>query len=498
MTSRIFFNKIVLSILSGIIIIECLSLLGHVYGFLNTAIFLLLVIGTFILSLRKLEYGFWIAATELFIGSFGYLFFYDLGNFRISVRLGIFTAVWLAWLIQAIRQKQFAFWSSPYRTFFGIFILTVCLGIIIAFLNGVPIKNIFFDSNAYLYFGFLFVALHVINSWSRVVTLGQILVASVFSTTLKTISLLFFFSHATDPWIIRTIYTWVRDTRVGEIAQVTGMYYRIFFQSHIWSLFVLVGCVIWLMLTNKKDEISKIRRWVWFLTLCTSLTLLISFSRSIWLSLAMTFLLIFCYVKVKQKITWRQFGVTISGLAISALLAVGLISLIVSVRLPGGTGSGVSAVSLISERLTTTDEAAIGSRYELLKPLIRKYMEKPVFGSGFGTTVSYRTLDPRTKTANGGMYTTYAFEWGFLDILVKTGLIGLVAYLFLIWKIFKTGNSSLSKISDTSYRLTVISILFCIISLLIVHMTTPYLNHPLGIFLLICAAAIFLVKPAQA
>lgn len=479
-------------------IMECLSLVGHMYGALNTIVFWAIIVATFAISLWRLEYGFWIAATELFIGSFGYLFFFDVASFRVSVRLGIFLAVWAAWLVHAIKQKKFEFWKTPYRTPFIIFIAILCLGVIIAHLYGNPIKSIFYDANAYLYFSFLFVALAVVNSWERVEMLGKILIASIVSTSLKTAALLFFFSHATDTWIIRTVYTWVRDTRVGEIAQVTGMYYRIFFQSHIWSLFIFVGCALCLFLAKKEDISRTTRRWIWFLVFCTSLTLFISFSRSIWLSLVITLLLVSIYVLFKEKITWRQFGITLGGMILSAILAVGCITGLVNVRLPGGSGGGVSAVSLISERLTTTDEAAIGSRYQLLKPLVTKYMEKPIFGSGFGTTVSYHTLDPRTKTENGGVYTTYSFEWGFLDIMVKIGAVGLMAYLLFIWIIFRAGMRQLSTPNLPGSRLTVIGLLFAIIALLIVHVTTPYLNHPLGIFLLIGSAAIFLLKQEQA
>ena len=54
-------------------------------------------------------------------------------------------------------------------------------------------------------------------------------------------------------------------------------------------------------------------------------------------------------------------------------------------------------------------------------------------GRGFGATVTYQTRDPRILADNGsGEYTTYAFEWGWLDIWLKLGIFGLAAYFLLI------------------------------------------------------------------
>ena len=73
-----------------IILFEALSFLGHNIEIVNQVLFWLIIAGTLGISLWKLEYGFWIVCVELFIGSFGYLFFYDIGDFRFSIRLGVF------------------------------------------------------------------------------------------------------------------------------------------------------------------------------------------------------------------------------------------------------------------------------------------------------------------------------------------------------------------------------------------------------------------------
>jgi len=481
-----------------IIIFEILSFLGHNIEIVNQVLFWLIILGTLIISLWKLEYGFWIVCVELFIGSFGYLFFYDLGDFRISIRLGIFLAVFISWFILAIKKKQFIFKRSKLWKSWLILFIFILLGIFLGLQNGNDAKNIFFDFNAYLYFGLIFVAFHVINSWTRINHLLQVLLASTIAMAIKTIFLLFYFSHQLDENLFRLVYIWIRDTRVGEIAPVAQNYYRIFFQSHIWSLFVFIIFFIILVLIIRNRGQLKNYKMIWIITLLSSLTLIISFSRSFWLALAMVLVLIFIYLFFKERIGWKKIGKIISIMIVILILELGFITGLVNIKLPSfGGGGGVPIASLIKERATSTEEAALVSRFELLKPLVNKFLEKPFLGSGFGTTVSFQSEDPRTKDINGGWYTTYAFEWGYLDILVKIGLFGLLAYLFFVYKIFKDGLFVLKKSYNREEYILVLGLLFSLIALLIIHFTTPYLNHPLGILLIIILSSIFFTLKNQ-
>ncbi|MBU0598336.1 hypothetical protein KKF61_05120, partial [Patescibacteria group bacterium] len=191
-----------------------------------------------------------------------------------------------------------------------------------------------------------------------------------------------------------------------------------------------------------------------------------------------------------EKVKWKRIS-KISVIIIAVVIAeLALITILVNLPLPGGSSDGISAGTLVKERLTTTDEAALGSRFQLFKPLITKFFDNPVIGSGFGTTVTYQTLDPRTKDINGGWYTSYSFEWGYLDIVIKIGLIGLLVYLYFIWLIIKDGIKLLKITKNKEEYLLILGLLFSLIALLITHISTPYINHPLGIFLIIISAAI--------
>lgn len=474
-----------------VIIAEILSFIGHLHDIVNSVLFIVIGIGVILLSLWRLEYGFWIVCTELFIGSFGYMFFYDAGDFRFSIRLAIFLGVFIGWLVLAIREKRVDFFKLKVTIPFVIFLATLFIGIIIGITNDHSIKDVFLDVNGYLFFGLLLIAPAVLRSWIRVKQFMQILFAAVTAVCIKTFFLLFYFSHQTDENLFRLVYTWVRDTRVGEIAPIVSNYYRIFFQGHIWVLFTLIILILIVIKIPKRNRDRTTNIYLWILILLSSTTIVISYSRSIWLAFGVTIITLFVYLLWKEKM---QFGKLLKIALVFIMVAainLLLITAIVNVPLPGSGGGGISAISLVQKRFTT-DEPAAKSRFQLLNPLVDKYTESPIFGSGFATEVSYQTLDPRTKDLDGGWYTTYSFEWGYLDILVKIGAVGLIAYLWLLVRILKNGIASVRRSSNQLLHTITVSLIFCLIALITTHTTTPYLNHPLGIFLIVLLASISL------
>jgi len=71
-------------------------------------------------------------------------------------------------------------------------------------------------------------------------------------------------------------------------------------------------------------------------------------------------------------------------------------------------------------------------------------------------------------------------------MILKFGLCGLAAYLFLLFKII---SFSLKKIKNQDYLS--VGLGFSLVFLALVHIFTPYLNHPLGIgFLLLSSCLI--------
>ena len=91
-----------------------------------------------------------------------------------------------------------------------------------------------------------------------------------------------------------------------------------------------------------------------------------------------------------------------------------------------------------------------------------------------------------------GEIRTFAFEWGYLDLLLKLGLAGFLAYLWFVAKIFQKGFAV-----PQGDRLLAAGFLGGLTALAVLNVTTPYLNHPLGIGYLIFAFVSFKLMSEQ-
>jgi O-antigen ligase len=213
------------------------------------------------------------------------------------------------------------------------------------------------------------------------------------------------------------------------------------------------------------------RKWFkYFAGILFFAAIFVSFSRSFEVGLAAALMILFIFKirsDAKNGFKWLLRAML---LAVLGYLVVGLIS---------GAVFGATV-----SRFSISDSAA-STRMAELSPLWSQIKKAPVFGSGFGITLTFKSEDPRVTTTNPtGMYTTSAFEWGYLDILMKIGIVGLGIYLYLIWKI----GAGLWKKRADNYNF---GLFLGLVALLAINIFSPYLNHPLGIgYLMILTALI--------
>lgn len=138
---------------------------------------------------------------------------------------------------------------------------------------------------------------------------------------------------------------------------------------------------------------------------------------------------------------------------------------------------GTPDVAQTLESRFGSGEAAVSSRWSLLPVMQEGIARHPWIGSGFGATLTYTSQDPRIVQKTGGEYTTYAFEWGWHDLWYKLGLMGVLA---MVWTLGSIGRFAARL--ERAERWWAWSTL---VALATVHVFTPYLNHPLGIGVLI-------------
>lgn len=456
-------------------IVTIWSWFGNLWPWLNFLGFVAIICLAIYLAYRDLGQAILLLVLELIIGSKGYLFSLSLGDFNISIRMGLWAVVMLTWFVGIIinwkqtRQELLDLFHNKYLKYFLGFGFFVIIGLIVAIWNKNLPSNIFHDANNWVFF---LVALPIWMNFKTKEDLQALAITAkraVIWMLVMTLVLAYVFSH--DFGDLRLLlYAWLRDSGLAEITPSPNGFWRIFMQSQ----WYLVPGILWLVIIFKKIDFKKDS-----LKLLMQLSLLITamvfgLSRSLWLGLAVGILLlgISQLTNWRQLLTWVQLGVLSLALALTMVWTV--------VNLPLLSLGNINSLATMTDRLNVSSEEAVSSRWNLLPPLMEEIKLNPLLGQGFGATVVYQSLDPRIVSQTGGRYETYALEWGWLDLWLKVGLGGVLVMLGFLLVLIK---DLLSLKTEIGHWLAL-----SLIALVVVHAFTPYINHPLGLLTIILAA----------
>ncbi len=482
-----------------IVIGEAFSLIAYQGApALQPYFFGLILLGTLFLAIQNIEYGLLIAFGELFIGSFGHLFKIEIGPIQLSLRIALFLLLNSLFFTYTLYTRSFPLRKSRYFwvniAFFGL----IVYGFILALVSRHTFQNIFHDADAYIFFAYFPVAFAAFRTKESRDRLAQVFCAALVWLAIQTGLVLFTFSHHFRD-AMEVLYLWIRDARIGEITRIAGDFYRVFFQSYIFALVAIFIFGIHFFFRRDRDpnllQPSFAGKWGFWLYVIAVFLVLESFSRSFWFGGAVTGVVMIGSL-LMLRVPLKEIGKGILRMIGGTLLALGLIFALVNFPLPP-KGPPVLLADLFGGRaLALFGEAAASSRWQLLPAMWTEIKKSPILGWGFGKTITYKTDDPRYLAEDPtGLRTTFAFEWGYLDLWLKLGLPGFIVYGWLIILILRQGWQTIKRsatLSTTYYLLpTHFGLWLGVIALLAVHFFTPYLNHPLGIGLLILAASWF-------
>lgn len=497
------------------------SFVGYLFSPVNAAGFIVVCAGTLALSLRRLSLGALIVLGELFLGSQGLLFTLSIGTLTVSLRLMLFLVVFGVWALRTVQRRQLTILETPYVLPFATLVVVIGIGFIRgAILNSPTVA--FFDANGYFFLGFLPVFIDAFASEADRARIRQVLVAGVVTLTMATLGLFWAFGYwyyspdlvqatriseeqlrrldelATLPENARlaqttliareklqlqtkdvlaqqpVLYRYAQDRGIAQVAYIGGRFFRVFMASH---LFVLLA-FLWLLAAWFWGRFSIGRQLILLGGLgFTGSVLLISFSRSLWLGGAAGALILWFCAPRRRKII---------SLALAVILAI-VVVLIVAMTQP-------ALREVISDRVASfgrpATELAAANRLSLLGPLWAKILDHPIIGHGFGELVVYRTLIPGTDLVE--YVSVYLTEWAYFDLALKLGGIGIAAYAWFAVTLIREGVRRLRERTNDERRVRLTAYLAGIGSVLAIHVTTPYLNHPLGIGLLLIASVSFL------
>lgn len=480
--------KVILACLAGYF---ALAALAFKTPFAAALVFATVIL-VFILALKKLEWGLAAAFAELFANSHGHLADAFIGGFAFSSRMAVFVAVMAAYLVLLTRRKaRLSLADERLGPFILLFAAATAAFMIGYRLNGMG--SAFSDGNAYLYAAYVFPILSA--RWDAVGKrlLLQTLAAAAAWVCALSVGLVYLFGHLPGTWL-GSVYRFIRDTRTGELTQMAPGIFRVFLQAQFTTV-VAALLVASLALVGVKGRRAFIATIVSFGALFS--VILVSLSRSFWVGAvagALTLLLLlFVRARVSLKRTIPGIGAMLGGKLFGIALIVA--ALFFPIPPPNGVSFG-DLTGLFSQRATGTVEAAIDSRKKLLVPMLDAVRENPLIGYGFGKTISFVSDDPRVRETNpDGLWTTYAFEWGWLDIWIKFGIVGIVAFLWL----FASAVRGLWRGLGGDHAWLCAGLIASLAMLAATHAFSPYLNHPLGLGLLLFVLPFMKTKtPAHA
>lgn len=447
------------------------SALGHYFPVLELPLFILVFLYFIFVTIKKRWWGVLMLFTELVIGSQGHMLEITVNVFSIPIRLAMFAAIFLIWLFIDFKLKEF--WqllkNSRILQLFIVVLITIKLGFLLGLLNH-PFSDAFFDANGYFFLGLAFPLITYMKSKEQLIELFNLIFAGTIFMAGELVIYLYVFFHQFG-WQTEW-YKWLRDTRLAEITPMAKStdFYRIFLQSYLYAGVAL--CIA--KIAYAHSMIAK--KWMIIISTSSIIVILSSSSRSIWYALFLIVPIIILDLALKSGPRQTAVKKVLISLIISITLALSVI--LIATNLPIPIPSQWYAFNIIGERLNVSDEAGASTRWKMLPPLFEQIKKHPFFGDGFGTSVTYNSDDPRIKTVDNptGKRTTYAFEWGILDTITEIGIIGTLIF-FLFWG---TLQYKLLRSNNELFKILAVVNGF----ILLVHITTPYLNHPLGLGML--------------
>lgn len=451
------------------------SFFGHSISLIGEVTAVALVCGYAILLWRMPVVALAVLCAELAATSFGRIFPVPWDAF-LSVRSVMIVMTLVPSAISLFDQKTRQL-LRPY--FWPLLAIGAVLGwgILSGFLHKNPTSAIIGDVNGYLTFfllPFVVRTLSVNHALRMVMSAAIGVILGLASLTI--LLYLFFLIPTTDAVLRDFVYRWVRDVRLGEITPRLGPpgSRRVFLQSQLW----VVAGLLWFGLVTE---------WKQFRTR-SAVVLAVIFFSALWVGMSRTFFVALGFTTVCTSVFLGRirsgrrggirFGILLCGSAILAAALVYSISL--------GTW-GRALETRFATITPLSDEPAIVSRWILLDRMNEVIWTAPLFGHGFGKVITYATADPRllAELPDGqiGLLHTAAFEWGWHDFWVKMGLFGPLVFLWFLFAVVRTAWRKEPSIPT-------VWVVGLVVYIGIAHLFSPWLNHPVGIGLLVLAVGI--------
>ena len=382
-----------------------------------------------IIAFFRLPYALLIVVAELLSFSHGHLITTAFFGQTFSLRMALFAGLFIGYGIGlCVRRYRLPMWLD--ERVLGV----ALLGLVVfqATMRGVLTFSpaaVFADMNAYLFLFLLFPLLTATKDALFRHRLLQTVTASAIFVAVLTLIVLFLFSHLGGTEL-SPVYTFFRDTRLAEITRLQDGFYRVFFQGQF-TVMIAFFLIVASYLVSKTLQLRERIGFVLLMSLMMA-GLVVGLSRTFWLALMVggAGLLVWLVMSLGVRVVARRMLLVFGAVGASGVLIATVVLLPVP-WLKGGVGAGWSQVFI--DRTTSTQDAAVSSRWKLLTPLQETIATAPVLGFGFGKEITFETDDPRLREIHGtSIISTGALEWGWLELWLKMGIFGPLVWFFLL------------------------------------------------------------------
>lgn len=220
-------------------------------------------------------------------------------------------------------------------------------------------------------------------------------------------------------------------------------------------IFTMIAGIFILSLGRKKEDRIFQKNWIIVLTLVViGLALIFSRTEGAWIAVLTAIFFILMFTKYRWDV-----------------IALSLIGIIIIFTVPATRDYVLP--------LITFQDVSGDVRLTIWQGTVRLIQNHPVFGAGLA---GFQTLYAQYKEAKHVEISLYPHNI-FLNFWVETGALGLIAMMFLIFQYIKKGFTGLNKegckLHDSSYKITLLSVMVCILVYGLVDV--PYFKNDLAI-----------------
>ena len=396
-----------------------------------------------------------------------------------TLLLAALLAVSLPLILRQWRQLA----KNRYIQLMALFFLWLAVNTVIGFARGNDLELLLTDLKGFAYFVFLIPALCVLNSRKRIVGLTKLILYS--SGVLAILHIATFIAYLIDPFQAEWFLQDFLQSHLGWLDKINFTMTRLFFRSVV---YLICGCgfaLYFYVFEEKKLRYPLLAGLCFF-------AILLSYTRSIYLGVAIAALLCIVCILLRGNTAQRKRLMSFAALALALFL---LITVVFSLtqeedylgfafdrvfsleHAPSENAQRTLSVhpllasTSLEDYLQSSKESDL-LRAQTMEEMIAKFWDSPLFGSGLG-------IHWAVRAETGGIS-----EYFYLDLLAKTGIIGFGLYLSpILYTLFLW----LKKDTDPT-KMIWMNVLF---GFLAVSYFNPYMNSSLGILFYCCSISVF-------